>query len=52
MKIFIVIKDNWNTDFISPFSTREKANDFLEKRKYNPEYVNIIEYELDSEEEI
>lgn len=52
MKVYIVIKDNWNSNFISLFSTRKKANDFLEKRKYNPTTINVVEYELNSEEEI
>lgn len=52
MKVYIVIKDNWNNDYISIFSTKTKAKSFLKKRKYNSDSTNIIEYELDSEEEI
>ena len=52
MKIYIAIKDNWYNDCISIFSTKTKAKNFLKKRKYNSDSTNIIEYELDSEEEI
>lgn len=52
MKVYIAIKDNWNNDYISIFSTKTKAKNFLKKRKYNSDSTNIIEYELDSEEEI
>ena len=52
MKVYIVVKDNWNFDNISIFSTKEKAKNFIKKCKYNTDSINIIEYELDSEEEI
>ena len=52
MKVYIVVKDNWNFDNISIFSTKAKAKNFIKKYKYNTDSTNIIEYELDSEEEI
>lgn len=52
MKVYIAIKNNWNNEDISIFSTKTKAKNFLKKRKYNSDSTNIIEYELDSEEEI
>lgn len=52
MKVYIAVKDNWNDDSISVFSTKQKAQAFLKKRKYDSDSTNIIEYELDSEEEI
>ena len=52
MKVYIAIKDNWNNEDISIFSTKTKAKNFLKKRKYDSDSTNIIEYELDSEEEI
>ena len=52
MKIYIVVKDNWYNEDISIFSTKTKAKNFLKKRKYDSDSTNIIEYELDSEEEI
>ena len=52
MKVYIAIKNNWNNEYISIFSTKTKAKNFLKKRKYNSDSTNIIEYELDSEEEI
>ena len=52
MKVYIAIKDNWNNDYISIFSTKAKAKNFLKKCKYDTDSTNIIEYELDSEEEI
>ena len=47
-----VYKDNWNNEDISIFSTKAKAKNFINKCKYNTDSTNIIEYELDSEEEI
>ena len=52
MKVYIVVKDNWYNEDISIFSTITKAKNFLKKRKYDSDSTNIIEYELDSEEEI
>ena len=52
MKVYIAVKDNWINEDISIFSTKAKAKNFLKKRKYNSDSTNIIEYELDSEEEI
>ena len=52
MKVYIVVKDNWNFDNISIFSTKTKAKNFIKKCKYNTDSINIIEYELDSEQEI
>ena len=52
MKVYIAIKDNWNNEDISIFSTETKAKNFLKKRKYDSDSTNVIEYELDSEEEI
>ena len=52
MKVYIAIKDNWNNDYISIFSTKTKAKNFVKKCKYDTDSTNIIEYELDSEEEI
>ena len=52
MKVYIVVKDNWNFDNISIFSTKTKAKNFVKKCKYGTDSTNIIEYELDSEEEI
>ena len=33
MKVYIAIKDNWNNDYISIFSTKIKAKNFLINRK-------------------
>ena len=52
MKVYIVVKDNWNNEDISIFSTKVKAKNFIKKCKYDTDSTNIIEYELDSEEEI
>ena len=52
MKVYIVVKDNWHNENISIFSTKTKAKNFVKKCKYDSDSINIIEYELDSEEEI
>ena len=52
MKVYIVVKDNWNNEDISIFSTKVKAKNFIKKCKYNSDNTNIIYYELYSEEKI